>query len=176
MNSNIIRWFSTEYQWIQRKLLIDINLIDPYFQKESESVKWLIDTWATCCMISKRIADRLWLISVWKSEISTAWWSHIVNKYLTKLKLPDNFISDAIFVTEWPLDDQWFDVLIGMDILSQWDFAMSKRNWNTLISFVTPSQQPIDLVNKYKQVAHLQTQEQKRLNGHNNRKKTKKRK
>ena len=104
-------------------------------------------------------------------------WKSDHNQYITCLLLPDDYMTDLLYVTEGPIDLQGFDVLIWMDVLSKGDFTMTKRNWNTLISFITPSQDPIDLVDKYvwRNIIseRMEKERLKRLNGKNNRKKKK---
>jgi len=177
MSKPDIRWFSRQYIWVQDKLLIPLQLVDPNTGEKSESCLGLIDTGASCCMISGRMGKKLWLVPVGRIPVMTPAWQSDHNQYVTCLLLPDNYMTDLLYVTEWPIDLQGFDVLIWMDVLSKGDFTMTKRSWNTLISFIAPSQDPIDLAHKYvlRNILseRMENERLKRLNGKNNRKKKK---
>lgn len=178
MTDNLIRSFSIHYNnGIQDRLLIKIKIINPSNGIESRECLWLVDTWANCCVISNRLAKELWLISVWVMDVLWAVWSWKANRYTVKLKLPNNFITDTLLIADWPLEQQWFDFIIWMDVLNQWDFALTKKNWTTFISFVIPSQETIDFTDMYSQKSMLakrfKIEEEKRKNWKNNRKKRK---
>ncbi len=55
----------------------------------------------------------------------------------------------AMDVLEGDLHD--FDVLIGMDIISQGDFSITHEGNRTIFSFQTPSTHNIDFVEEQKQ-------------------------
>jgi len=65
-----------------------------------------------------------------------------VNTYGVNILLPNNIGFHALKVTEGILTG--IDVLIGMDIISKGDFAITSFHGNTKFSFNMPSTHDID--------------------------------
>jgi hypothetical protein len=60
--------------------------------------------------------------------------------------LPSNVAINNVRVTEF-LDNGNFEILIGMEIITIGDFAISNKDKKTIVSFRTPpSDNPIDFV------------------------------
>lgn len=177
MSDNSVCGFSRQYKNIPSQLLIPIHIIDPITWDSSIECQGLIDTWATNCVISSRMASELNLIQSWLVKTYHAWGVSDCKQYTVKLELPDSYITNTLLVTEWPIDLQGFDVLIGMDVITEGDFTMTKKDGWLLISFITPSQWAINLVERYIAKRNVEKkikkQQQERLNGKNNRKKKK---
>ena len=173
-----MRWFSRLYEWLVNKLTISVKVLNRDTHA-SEEVTWLLDTWATNSMISNRIAKKLSFIEFWQVRIGWVHGTNFATKYLAELELPDQYGTGLLQMTWWPLEEYDFDVLIGMDVISKADFTHTIKDGKTLISFFTPHQDPIDLVEKYKpkciieQTIKIETD--KRTWGKNNRKKKKRR-
>ena len=68
----------------------------------------------------------------------------IVYTYLINISLPNGIEFASILVTEGLLSDT--DVLIGMDIISKGDFAVTAFGGDTKMSFQIPSTHEIDFV------------------------------
>lgn len=112
------------------------------------------DTGATGSCITQRIVDDLKLTPIGKSQISTANGLKIVNTYLVDVGLPNNVIIPNIVVSCADLGSD-LDLLIGMDIISLGDFAITNVNGRTTFSFRLPSICVIDFNNPqepYKQL------------------------
>lgn len=180
MDKNWINSFSVEYWGIVNKLLINVSILDAGSWEELAKCIWLIDTWATWCVISNVFAQKLWLISVWFNVVCWVSWPYNAPTYSLKLKLPNNFVTSTLLVTWWPLEIQQIDFLIWMDVISNWDFSITTKDWKTFVSFVTPHQATIDFVKEYsaKNMTYKKFAEEKekRKNWNNNRKKKNKRK
>lgn len=96
------------------------------------------DTGATGSCITQRVVDDLKLIPIGKTQISTANGLKMVNTYLVDIGLPNNVIIPNIVVSCADLGND-LDLLIGMDIISLGDFAITNVNGRTTFSFRLPS-------------------------------------
>ena len=104
----------------------------------------LWDTGATNSVITKKVADELGLQIVSYATVNHAGGkSSDVPVYRVNIELPNNVGFVAIPVSEGILAGA--DVLIGMDIINQGDFAVSNFNGHTTFSFRVPSTEEADL-------------------------------
>jgi hypothetical protein len=106
--------------------------------------KALWDTGATGCVISSKVVRYLKLIPIGKAKVFHANGDSIVNVYSVDIVLSDELSFDGLIVTEGVLPD--IDVLIGMDIISQGDFAITASQQKTKFSFQVPSTHDTDYV------------------------------
>ena len=67
-----------------------------------------------------------------------------VNKYMIDLVLNQELVIQNIPVIDSEIGVQCIDVLIGMDIISLGDFAISNFEGKTQFSFRIPSQKDVD--------------------------------
>jgi uncharacterized protein YchJ len=68
------------------------------------------------------------------------------NVYLVCFYLPNGACFDNVQVTDIDEDFVGFDALIGMDIMSNGDFAVTNTNGKTTFSFRVPPLKEIDFV------------------------------
>lgn len=66
----------------------------------------------------------------------------LVNTYLINLLLPNKIEIHTLTVVEGAIPD--VDALIGMDIISLCDFAITNKDGKTLFSFDIPSCREVD--------------------------------
>lgn len=111
---------------------------------EITKVNGLWDTGASGTVIDKDTAAALGLKPISKTKVFHANGEAIVNVYAINLILPNNIAFQAIKVTEGNLNN--FQLLIGMDIISKGDFALTNYNGKTAFSFRIPSLKTIDFV------------------------------
>jgi len=102
------------------------------------------DTGATNSVITADIAKRLNLCSEGSTVINGVTGSQVVDSYLVTFTLPNGFSKD-IFATSCT-EAIGCDVLIGMDIISLVDFAITSGTGGTTFSFKTPHGKEIDFV------------------------------
>ena len=76
-------------------------------------------------------------------NVSTAGGNRNANVYLVNMYLPNNLVIQRLRVAEGCLMDE---LLIGMDIISKGDFAVTNLDGNTYMSFQFPSTRHIDFV------------------------------
>lgn len=109
-----------------------------------KNVKSLWDTGATNCCITKKLADELGLVAVSKAKVHHADGDTVKNVYLLNLILPNEIMFPYLPVTECESTAGKFDIIIGMQVITQGDFAITNKDGKTRISFRTPSISCID--------------------------------
>ena len=117
----------------------------------------LWDTGATGTVIRKKIADDLGLKPSGKVDVlavgegDDVHETKDVNTYLVNLYLPNSVVIVGLPVVEGGAPG--CDVLIGMDVVTMGDLAITHVDGQTCMSFIYPSAQTIDFVkqiNAYK--------------------------
>lgn len=102
----------------------------------------LWDTGAMRSVISTEVVKILGLLPVGQAKVYHTNGVSIVKTYLIDILLPNAIEFSTVLVTEGILGDT--DVLIGMDIISKGDFAVTGSNGKTKFSFQVPSTHDID--------------------------------
>ncbi len=110
--------------------------------KKSIAIASIFDTGATRSVISEKIAKTLGLVPVGQCSVGTAGGRVIQKMYMVHFVLPNQVIIGGMEVTSAPLPN--IDALIGMDIITLGDFAISSYKGNTFFSFQIPSTHCID--------------------------------
>jgi len=100
------------------------------------------DTGATNSVITADVARRLNLCSEGSTLINGVTGSQFVDSYLVTFILPNGFRKDIF--TAACSEAIGCDVLIGMDIISIVDFAITRGSQGTTFSFKTPHGNEID--------------------------------
>ena len=137
----IMSVFTEKYNSIQRKL---INSAVIEYNRKSIPVKAQWDTGATGTCISKEVVKKLGLIPTGMVNVNTPSGIGIMNKYMVHLILNNEVIIMNLVVMDSEIGKQGIDVLIGMDIISQGDFAVSNYDGKTQFSFRLPSQEHVE--------------------------------
>jgi predicted aspartyl protease len=148
--------FTVEYNGLSRILKTEVHISSP-FSGDSRPINLndcgahqytaIWDTGATSSVITQKVADECGLKPIGMTRAFTANGLKYCSVYLVSIFLPNKVIAPAVRVTEGILSDNE-DVLIGMDIISQGDFAITNLNGKTIFSFRTPSLTTIDFVEK----------------------------
>lgn len=137
----IISVFTEKYANIQKRIInsavIEANGI-------SVPVKAQWDTGATGTCISKELVDRLHLLPIGKVKVHTPSGVGILNKYMVNLVLNNEVMFENWLVMDSEIGTQGIDVLVGMDIISEGDFAISNFKGKTQFSFRIPSQEHVE--------------------------------
>lgn len=102
------------------------------------------DTGATNTVISEKVVKECGLIPTGMIKVSTAGGIIDAYTYVIDIVLPDEVKINNLKVTGGKLGDT--DVLIGMDIITRGDFAVSNYNGQLRFTYREPSLQPIDFV------------------------------
>lgn len=106
----------------------------------------LWDTGATNTVITKRVAQALGLSQTGVALVHHAAGQSKKPKYIVNIMLPNNVGIPFVEVTEGDLMGE--DVLIGMDIITKGDFAITNVGGRTTFSFRIPSVETIDYCNQ----------------------------
>ena len=124
--------------------------IDPTISKSSRCTA-LWDTGATGTCVSDKLASKLCLESFGETIVQHAAGQSLMKTYLVDIILPLSSAKSSkpaltlvnVVATEF-LAGQDIDIIIGMDIISSGDFALTHRGGNSTFSFSTPSFYHID--------------------------------
>lgn len=106
--------------------------------------KALWDTGATGSVITPELANQAGLQVVDKTIVDTANGARESLVYKVAIILPNNVLVENVRVTEASLVGA--SVLIGMDIISRGDFAVSNFQGKTFFTFRMPSKENIDFL------------------------------
>lgn len=143
--------FTTRYTGIVNALITACAVSvswDPLEEKpEPVAVRYqcLWDTGATISAITKRVATELGLPTEALIPVQHAGGrSANVPQHYVNLQLPNNVVMVGRPVAQLPLTN--CDVIVGMDIISQGDFAISNLDGKTTFTFRMPSVEEFDFV------------------------------
>ena len=121
--------------------LLDASLPHPEFL----ACKALWDTGAMRSTISVNVAKQLGLIATRQAKVFHADGVSIRNVYFVNILLPNKMEVKNVPVTDGEIADT--EMLIGMDVISLCDFAITNSNTDTKFSFQIPSIFDIDFEN-----------------------------
>ena len=105
----------------------------------------LWDTGATGSVITGATAQAMQLAPVGKSQVNHAGGTSEHNNYLINLLLPNDIMTTVRVIEAHDIKDN-FGAIIGMDIITQGDFAITNVNGETCMTFRVPSIATIDYV------------------------------
>ena len=137
----IMSVFTERYGGIQNKL---INSAVVESDKSFFPVRAQWDTGATGTCISKDLVKQLDLAPIGKIRVQTPSGMGIMNRYLINLILNNEVRISNVSVMDSEIGAQGIDLLIGMDIISLGDFAISNYENRTQFSFRLPSQEHVE--------------------------------
>jgi len=120
----------------------------------------LWDTGATGTVLTQKAIDKCGLKPTGMTDVHTASGPGTSPTYLVNVFLPNRVMMAKVKVTKGTIHGD-IDVLIGMDIISQGDFAISNHQGKTAFTFRYPSCECIDFVKtspKIEERAHASPQ------------------
>lgn len=135
------------YPGISNRIVTEAILKNP-FTNQDLNTYGLWDTGATDSVITKSSAEKLGLIPTSKATVNGVHGQKDVNVYYVNITLNNNNITLDTKVTECEelSADHSVGMIIGMNIISQGDFAITNMGGQTVMTFRTPSLQVIDFV------------------------------
>ena len=157
------RAFTQEASGRLNKLITKCGICEAYTpspdSKHPEIIQFdaLWDTGATVSAISDNVVKALGLSSFSMCQVYHAKGVGDTSKYKINMLLPNGVAFSNMTGLEGDL--QGCDVLIGMDIISLGDFAVTNRDGKTLFSFQIPSTHYYDFV---KQIGNEKIQNKKK--------------
>lgn len=146
-----VKGFTKIFKGITREIITECGVSLPFApspglkQPPVIETKGLWDTGATGSVITKDLALKLGLKAVRTVESHHAGGSSTVNVYLINIFLPNQVCIPFVEVSECIDTIGRFGILIGMDVFSKGDFALSHQAGDTIVSFRMPSIQAIRL-------------------------------
>lgn len=135
--------FTIRYHAKLNKLMTPVSVVSGENSVDGEAI-W--DTGATSSCVSEDVVEKLGLIPIGMREIHTPSGSKSVNTYLVNVILPNRLTVTGVTVLETDIGKQGISMLIGMDIISLGDLAVSNYNQKTAFSFRFPSKETTDYV------------------------------
>ena len=141
MNKSVLSVFTEKYTKIENRLLNKVVLCANGIADQALA-QW--DTGATNTCISEEIAKQYNLKPISYMRSKTPSGELISPVYYIDIELNNEVVFNNWTVMGSKIGEQGIDVLIGMDIISKGDFAISNYNKKTQFSFRLPSQQDVD--------------------------------
>ena len=142
--------FTVQYSMRVPVLITNVGVGSPFDPTQDPSVdgsldlRAIWDTGATHTSVTRPLAERLDLKPIDLVVIRSASGVFESNVYLISLWLPSRVCIPAVKVAE--ADIELGDVLIGMDVIGQGDFAVTNFEGDTTLTFRIPSTERIDFV------------------------------
>ena len=141
--------FTMVYPGLARVLLTSAE-IAPAFDPKTDRATWpetksfsaIWDTGATNTVITQDVVDKCGIKATGMAEVSGVNGLHFTETYLVNIQLPNNTGFSSIKVTKGRFEGG--QILIGMDIISRGDFAVTHSGGKTMFSFQYPSVARID--------------------------------
>lgn len=133
--------FTEKYSKIQEKIITSA-IVETDLLSLPVRTQW--DTGATGTCISKEVVSKLCLVPIGKINVHTPSGIGIMNQYIANIILNNEVVFQNWLVMDSEIGNQGIDVLIGMDIISKGDFALSNYEGRTQFSFRIPSQEHIE--------------------------------
>lgn len=103
------------------------------------------DTGATSSVITPEVVALCDLKPTGRVRVNSVFGVEETDTFLVSINLPSNYLASGVSVPLGRLG-RGVDVLIGMDIISLGDFAITSRYGRTKFSFRCPSRADIDFV------------------------------
>jgi hypothetical protein len=114
------------------------HLQAPHLEDITLNAKALIDTGSSISSISDKLAAGLRLKDIGQANADTTNGKRSANIYHINILLKENVEIANVVALEFPKTDQKFDIIIGMDILTLGDLAITNHNHQTVLSFRLP--------------------------------------
>ena len=173
--ADTIHAFTSQATGIAKQLRSDVYISDALKSQDvsAQTLHKSVAVWDTGAVkscISESLAQNMGLVSVGKTRQFGVGGSCETERYIVDLILPNKVRCANVVVNSGKFTD--FGILIGMDIISAGDFAISNFEGKTTFTFRLPSQETIDFC---KQVSDMKkTATIKHVHGPGKRKKKKK--
>lgn len=105
------------------------------------------DTGATNCVITQAVIDACGLVPVGMAQVQGVHSASVEEVFLVNIYLPNGVAFSSVRVARGGFPGA--DILIGMDVISQGDFAVTNKGGVTKFSFRIPSEVHTDYVEEH---------------------------
>jgi hypothetical protein len=151
----IFHWaFRCDYSNIMRVLQTEVHiglssLLPNGGPKSFKNFEAIWDTGAMGSVITMNVVKTLGISPTGKMQVAGVNNIAIRDTYIVDIGLPNRVAFRNVNVTECDIAGTGIDVLIGMDLISSGDFAISNGGNKTIFSYCHPSHKtPIDLLER----------------------------
>ncbi|MES2386692.1 MAG: aspartyl protease family protein [Bacteroidota bacterium] len=129
-------------------VLTDVNVTSAFKRKAGgkadSTVKALWDTGSNYSCISQRLANALNLSLFGKTDVINSTGQTERDMYYVHIGIPGTSVLFygmlvTAFSNQYINESDSFDIIIGMDIITRGDFAVTTYNMETMMSFCMPS-------------------------------------
>lgn len=144
--------FTQKYPGRSLRIITPVRIAEPFDPNNVPSnpkyidTQALWDTGATHSVITEASAKALVLVATGKRMVHHAGGEGEYNTHVVNFVLPNQVGVAGILVSECPDVGGQFGAIIGMDIISQGDLAISGHQGQTWVTFRYPSMAGIDYV------------------------------
>lgn len=166
--------FTVEYNGVTRVLWTEaivsmaFNPVTTKQPPKPERFKAIWDTGATSTAISSQVVRKCGLAPTGMTRVETAQGTCRSRTYLINIGLPNNVAFAELGVAEAQIAGD-AEILIGMDIISKGDLAVTNTGGKTTFTFRMPSSQRLDFVRQPVPAAPAQAKGSRRKIGRNER-------
>lgn len=140
--------FTIRYSTRSPKLESDVDIFPAFVPGQhvpaGKRYRALYDTGATHSAVSPALVADLGLPSIGAIQVGHGGGASVTTQHLVNIALPNKVMFASVTVSKMNLAG--FDVIIGMDILGNGDFAVTHQGGKTTFSFCLPSRREIDFV------------------------------
>lgn len=151
-----VRSFTVRYGGLSRVLVSDVQIASAYDPATVQlgqhppfkQYNGIWDTGATASVITQKVVDELNLQPIGMAQVRHAHGTALAEVYLVNIALPNGVAFASLRVTKGELATG--EVLIGMDIIAQGDFAVTNHQKITTFTYRVPSIEMIDFTGKAK--------------------------
>lgn len=131
--------FSIDYQMTAKKLSFSVVVENPD-SKTKKTFRAILDTGATGSVITDEVFDSLKLVPTDRKEIIGENSKSVVPVSVVNITLPNELTFTECRVAVCGISGD-VDVLIGMDIITRGDLAVSNWGQKTFLSYCAPSRE-----------------------------------
>lgn len=120
-------------------------LVNVYASFVRERVLGIIDTGSSTTCISHELADTMGLQSLGKepyTDVNNV--TEDVDTYNVDITIDDTIHCGVLHVGSYTREKSFYDVIIGMDILSKCDFAITSASGHMVLTMEYPSKRNLD--------------------------------
>lgn len=153
--------FTVTADRIANRILTDVLISDAFDPQnppkkipKATQAKALWDTGATKSGVTPETVRTLGLVPTGATRVNHAGGTSKANTYVVNIALPNKVGVPGVQVTELAVADHDFGVVIGMDIITRGDFAITNVNGQTRMSFRMPSIGIIDYVSEARRIKY----------------------
>ncbi len=121
-------------------------IVPPDIVQSAKEYSGIWDTGATNSMISQKVVDECELKPIGMVLVHGSTGSKYCETFLVNIFLPNRIVINSVRVTKSSITD--CDILVGMDIITMGDFAITHYDGKTTFSFRFPSMEQLDFVER----------------------------